>query len=102
MIDGAKIKMGDQEWIVPALSFGQLKRLMPKINKLSTVSSDMDDEQMDAITDVVQAAMSRNYPDMTVEKVADMLDMANAGQVVRAVMGQSGLVQSGEAQAGNR
>lgn len=101
MIEGAKINMGGQEWVVPALSFGQLKRLMPKINTLSAVGADMDAGQMDAITEVVQAAMSRNYPEMTVERVADMLDMANAGQVVRAVMGQSGLVPSGEAQAGN-
>lgn len=100
MIEGAKINMGGQDWIVPALTFGQLKRLMPKINTLSA-GGDMDASQMDAITEVVQAAMSRNYPEMTVEKVADMLDMANAGPVVRAVMGQSGLVPSGEAQAGN-
>lgn len=97
IIDGVKIKMGGKEYEVPALSFGQLRRLMPKIASLSAIGADIQPEQMDAITEIVHAALSRNYPDITREAVEDMIDLRNAGAVISAVMGQSGLVPSGEA-----
>lgn len=97
IIDGVKIKMGGKEYEVPALSFGQLRRLMPKIESLSSLGATVTAEQMDAIGELVFEALKRNYPDITREAVEDMIDLRNAGAVIAAVMGQSGLVSKGEA-----
>lgn len=103
MIEGAIIKMGDKEWTVPALSFKQVRVLLPKINSLSKLSAVMKPEQMAVVAEVVHAAVSRNYPDVSLADVEDVLDLRNAPKALMAVMGQSGLEASaeGEAQAGN-
>lgn len=101
MIDGAPVKMGGKEWVVPALSFGQLRRLMPQINSLAGFVGVPSDEQIDGMGAIIHAALSRNYPEVTLEEVIDMLDLSNAANVLMAVMGQAGLVQSGEPKAGN-
>ncbi len=102
LIDGAKVRMGGKEWIVPALSFRQLKKLLPKINMLNI--GELTVETMDSITEVVHAAISRNYPELSVDDVADMLDVRAAPAVFMAIMGESGLeaTSQGEAPEGGR
>jgi hypothetical protein len=55
-------------------------------------------EQIDAIGEIISAALGRNYPDMTVEKVLDLIDITNARDVIHAVFTGSGL-RPGEAEA---
>jgi hypothetical protein len=88
MIPGVKIAMGGHEWMVPPLTLGQLRRLQPKLNDLTSADSL---RIMDAVCEIVATALSRNYPDMNAEKVADLIDLGNRDQVVKAVMGGSGL-----------
>lgn len=102
LIEGVDVKMGGSTWIVPALSLGQIKRLKNKINGLHKIGEELTDEQIQDIGDIVHSAMSRNYPEVTRSEVEDMVDLANLQQVIKAVMAQSGLVQSGEAKAVNR
>ncbi len=106
MIEGTKIKLGEKEYIVPALSFGQLKRLAPDLAKLAEFK--LKDAEMPgsdtlgAVVNLIHTAIKRNYPEATVEDVEDGLDMRNMKEVVLAIMGQSGLTQQpGEAQAGS-
>jgi pyruvate carboxylase len=103
MIDGTRITIGGKEYIVPALSFGQIRKLLPKIQVLQSTGSSLTTEQMDAVAEVVQTALSRNYPEMTIETVEEILDLANAPTVIKAILGGSGFVQasSGEEQAGS-
>jgi hypothetical protein len=92
MLPGVSIAMGGQDWIVPALTLGQLRRLMPKIKQLTHVGADMAPEQILIMTEVVAAALQRNYPDITEERVEnELLDLGNAHEVVRAIMTGSGL-----------
>jgi hypothetical protein len=98
---GIKIQMGGVEYMVPPLTLGQLRRLDPKIKSMRNVSSDgrvITAEQIDAIGEIVSTALSRNYPDMTAEKVLDLIDVANVSEVFYAVMTGSGL-RPGEAEA---
>jgi len=102
LIDGAEIKMGGKLWVVPALSFKQVKRLLPTMGRVG--SGNVTPENMGDMAEVVHAALSRNYPDVTLDDVEDMLDLSNALSLFLAVMGQSGMEmrQQGEAQAGSR
>lgn len=102
MIEGTRITIGGEEYVIPALSFGQIKKLLPKIQILQSVAGSLTEEQMNAVAEVVQTALSRNYPDMTIEKVEDILDLSNAPKIIKAILGGSGFVQGepGEALAG--
>lgn len=96
LIPGNTVNLGGTQYVVPPLSFKQLRMLLGKISLISTIGGVPTDEQMDAIIDVVLASLSRNYPDATREQVEDMLDLGNAAPVIQAIMGASGLEQ-GEA-----
>jgi hypothetical protein len=95
MIPGIKIPMGDHEYEVPPLTLGQLRRLQARTADLS--SGDAGKVMM-AICEIVQAAMSRNYPNITVENVEELIDLGNREKVIAAVLGSSGL-KLGEAMA---
>ncbi|HEU0154821.1 MAG TPA: hypothetical protein VFQ82_02045 [Stellaceae bacterium] len=91
MIPGVVIEMGGRDWIVPPLTLGQLRRLMPKVRQLSAVGGEIGEEQIDVLVEIVAAAMERNYPDASAEAVAQLLDLGNAGAVLNAVLTGSGL-----------
>ena len=37
MIPGVMVEMGGQQWTVPPLTLGQLRRLMPKVQQLTEI-----------------------------------------------------------------
>ena len=103
MIPGVAVVMGGREWTVPALTLGQLRRLMPKVHQLSDVSAQMGANQIEVLVEIVTAALQRNYPDITTDTVENLLDLGNAAPVLSAVLTGSGLsrpgLSSGEATA---
>ena len=99
MIPGVTIAMGGNDWVVPPLTIGQLRRLMPKVRRLSEVGPGMGEEQIAILLEIVATALQRNYPDMAPERVAERVDLGNAGDVVAAILTGSGLRPAGEAAA---
>ncbi|MGH7044932.1 MAG: hypothetical protein ACREE2_00910 [Stellaceae bacterium] len=91
MIPGVMVAMGGQQWTIPPLTLGQLRRLMPKVRKLTEIGAQMGETQIIVLVEIVTAALQRNYPDMTVETVEGLLDLGNAGTVLNAVLTGSGL-----------
>jgi hypothetical protein len=91
MIPGITVVMGGQQWTVPPLTLGQLRRLMPKVRQLTEIGAQMGETQIGVLTEIVAAALQRNYPDMTAETVENLLDLGNAGAVLNAVLTGSGL-----------
>lgn len=106
MIPGMAITMGGQEWTVPPLTLGQLRRLMPKVRELSEINTQMSESQIGVLVEIVSAALQRNYPDITTDIVENLLDLGNAAPVLNAVLTGSGLktraLQPGEAVAPER
>lgn len=96
--EGVALKFGEGEFVIPPLNLGQVKRLIPLIEKMRNGTDDA--EKFDAVVTVAHAALSRNYPDLTIEQVEEMVDLGNLKKVIDAVMGISGFV-SGEAQPGS-
>ena len=96
MIPGIPLTLGGDDFIIPPLNFAALKKLQPVIESLATISSSLEGNQIDAITQIVHSAMSRNYPDITLEKVMDILDLGNAPTILAAIMNSSGLKPAGE------
>jgi hypothetical protein len=91
VIPGIMVAMGGQQWTVPPLTLGQLRRLMPKVQQLTEIDSQMGEKQIGILVEIVAAALQRNYPDISVEIVEDLLDLGNAGAVLNAVLTGSGL-----------
>lgn len=84
MFDGVKKTIGGEEYIIPALSLGQIKQLKPVIQNLK-----FDD--YDGMAQIIHAAISRNYPEITLAKVNEILDLNNILDIVDAVTNSSGL-----------
>jgi hypothetical protein len=89
--------MGGQDWMVPPLTLGQLRRLMPKVRQLTEIGASMGEAQIAVLVDIVTAALQRNYPEMTPDKVENLLDLGNASAVLNAVLTGSGLKPGGAA-----
>jgi hypothetical protein len=97
MIPGVAVAMGGQDWIVPPLTLGQLRRLMPKVRQLTEIGASMGEPQINVLIDIVTAALQRNYPETTPDKVENLLDLGNASAVLSAVLTGSGLKLGGAA-----
>lgn len=97
MIDGVPIRMNGQDYVVPPLSLKAIKRLQPTLDEIRQCATAF--EALPKIAEVVHAALQRNYPEITIDQMDDLLDMGNAFAVLNAVQGVSGFVRAGETAA---
>lgn len=91
MFDGVKVTMGGREFILPPLTLKALRKMGPKIKLLGTMTDVPTEEQIAAMVEVVHAGLVRNYPDITVDELEDLIDLGNLREVFPAVMASSGL-----------
>lgn len=105
--EGTPVRMGGRDFIVPALTMGQVKQLKEsgKLARIFEVNVLSPQEDIDLALEVIQSAMARNYPEITIKELEDILDAKNTSKVILSIMGMSGLIRtdgddSGEAQAG--
>ena len=91
MLPGVTIAMGGRDWLVPPLTLGQLRRLMPKVRQLTEIGASMGETQISVLVEIVAAALQRNYPEATADMVENLLDLGNASTVLNAVLTGSGL-----------
>lgn len=100
MIPGRDITLSGKVYTIPPLSLGALQRFQ---KQLANYTGGIDPETVQLTIDVATAALKRNYPDITADQVADMIDLGNIQEVFMAVMNVSGMAPvgaaSGEAQA---
>ena len=101
MIDGVAVKMGNMQYTVPPMNFKLLKKLNPQMTQITAVVGTPTEAQTEAIIDVVHGCLLRNYPEITRDEIEENLDLGNTQSVIKAIMGVSGLVASGEAKAGS-
>ncbi len=99
MIPGAPMQIGDREFVVPPLTLGQLRRLMPKVKQLTNIGAEMSEAHIGDLVEIVTAAVQRNYPEVTAEVMENLLDLGNAGNVLTEVLTAAGLKLRGEATA---
>jgi hypothetical protein len=94
--EGTPISISGTEYIVPPLSFKQFKALREDVMKLNTGDVSSSEEQQGVVLRIVHAALSRNYPDLTLDQVEDMLDLGNIHEIVKAIVGVNQLKKSME------
>ena len=97
-IKGIKFDFGSEELVIPPLSLGALEQLKADIEAFT--GDARDNKQLATVIDAAYAALRRNYPDMTREQVAELIDLANFIDVFDCVMDVGGLrrkeIEAGE------
>jgi len=96
LIDGTVVNMGGVRMLLPSLNFRQMKALKANLDGLAAGTQDQD-QFMTLAAPVIFASITRNYSGVSLDDMEDLLDLNNVADAVKAVMGQSGLVVSGEA-----
>lgn len=101
---GVWVRLGMEEYRIPPLGFGAIQELQQRIDVLQGMTGVPNKEQLGMITEVIQMAMQRNYPDITLDEVRDKLDMGNFSAVLDAVLNLSGYKRGapGEAEPASR
>jgi hypothetical protein len=90
--EGEKITLGGVEYVVPSLTVKQAKTLWPTIKELDRgVTVDNLPAKYDDMLTVIHAALSRNYPQLKIEELEEMVDMGNIRLLMKAATAQSGL-----------
>jgi hypothetical protein len=103
LFDGVKVRIGRQDYIVPALTLRQVRKHRGTLQRLNELAGrDPSEDELDAVVELVHAAVARNYPDITTDALYDGLDFRNLRQVLQAITAQSGVEETkpGEPAAG--
>lgn len=99
-IKGIPLELGGETFVVPPLSLGALEQLE---DQLAAFTGDISDrKQVATAIDATHAALRRNYPEITREAVAELVDVGNMVEAFQAVMDVSGARRkAAEAAAGS-
>jgi len=89
---GETLILGGEEYVVPALSFRQLRLLDADLKALMMPATTEQDYQQkfDSLGKVAHAALSRNYPELSIDQVEELLDMHTVKPMIQAVLAASG------------
>lgn len=92
---GRWIVIGEEQLQVPPLAFGQIVTLQDDVESLKALQSGgrPTNEQMSVVNKLVHSALSRNYPDITEDEVAEMIDLGNYSEVLSAVLSIAGFTK---------
>lgn len=99
---GRWVVVGSELYLVPALSLGSVVAMQNEVDSLKAIATSgrPTAEQMDIVVRLVHAAIKRNYPDMAIEEVGDMIDLDNYSDLLSAVLSISGFKREGSSPAG--
>ena len=92
-VKGVPVVLGGDTYIVPPIALGALEQLQERIASFTGDVTDL--KQVATVIDAAHSALKRNYPDMTRDQVADVIDVGNMADVFEAVMDVSGLKRKG-------
>lgn len=76
--------------IVPPLTCGALEVLHDRLEALPTLSPG-DPVALRTVVDAAHMALQRNYPQVTREQVAELVDVGNMGDVYECLMDVGGI-----------
>jgi hypothetical protein len=98
--DGEEVQFGrTTRLVVPPLALGAVKKYAKRIAEFHKLPVE---EQMQLTSEIALAALKRNYPDITAERVDDLVDLRNMPRVFQAVVQASGFTAqpTGNAEGG--
>lgn len=99
LLDGITVKLAGVDYVAPPMNLLTLKKYSPQLGAIMSGNGVESLENIGAVVDVVHACLVRNYPDLTVEKVSEILDIKNMKDALNAIMNVSGIEEAGKAKA---
>jgi hypothetical protein len=87
-VKGIPVQMGERLLVVPPLNFRSLQAFQ---ERLKAFTGGTDGASLDTVLDVAEAALKRNYDDITRDFLLDSLDVSNMQEFMEAAMDVSGL-----------
>lgn len=88
--DGVEMRLGNKAYIVPPLSLKKVRALQPRIEKLDiSAMGALSPEALETVVEMAHAALARNYPEITLAEVEELLDLGNIGEVMKVILGQN-------------
>jgi hypothetical protein len=103
----ASVTIGGQKYEIPVLSFKQVKKLWPILNKVKesqeTEGSDMSMELTESAIEIVAIGLSKAHPEFTVEKIEEELlgpEIAGLKVVIEEMLAESGFLGNGSGEVG--
>lgn len=96
LIKGVPLEIGGERFECPPLALGDLELMQERLEAFQAAGSSIDRESIRTVIDAVLAALRRNYPDLTRERIAELLDVGNMHRAMLAVMGVSGAQERAE------
>ena len=90
-IPGTPLNLSGVEFLMPPLNLDQVQQfeaIIPTLGQKPTLR-----ENIEEALPVLHAALSRNYPDLTVEELRALIDLGNFGPACEALTSSSGFVK---------
>lgn len=87
-VKGIPVELGGRALVVPPLNFRALQQLEAR---LASFTGGADKASMDLVLDVAEAALARNYDDVSRDFLLEHLDIGNMQEFMEAAMDVSGL-----------
>ena len=94
LIKGVTLNLGGEDYVMPALNLEQCEEFAEDLDNLATTLPVK--EQRVIVVKLALAALQRNYPEMTLTKVKQLIDLGNYLEVHGAILGINGFVPAGE------
>ncbi|WP_394788770.1 hypothetical protein [Rhodoferax sp.] len=91
---------GGRVYTIPPLSIGALQLLQSKLADIESASV-LEPRSVVTIVQAAHAALHRNYPDITVAEVGELVDLGNMYDVMECVLDVAGMRRKSEADAKN-
>jgi hypothetical protein len=87
LIEGVTLRIGRRDYVVPPLNLKGVKRAQKLVPMLG---NEGDPVSIDAALEIVHLAVTRNYPEVTVEQLEEDIDLGNLMAIVQAVLSLAG------------
>ena len=91
MIKGLEYNFGDKTLIIPPLTLGAVELFEEDFANFTNYTPV---QQAKFVIKIVHEALKRNYPEITREEVAELIDFGNMAEVMNSVCNLSGLISN--------
>ncbi len=91
-IPGTPLNLGGVDFVMPPLNLDQVRAfesVLPTLGKKGSLTENIDEG-----LPLLHAALSRNYPDLTLDELRPLLDLGNFPAACSALVESSGFVES--------
>lgn len=99
-VKGIMKVLDGKTFVIPPLNLLSLEQIQERLEKFD---GGIGRDSVSVVIDAATAALRRNYPDITRDEVATLIDVGNMHEIMTAVMDVSGLLrkeQEGETPPG--